>query len=183
LRTACADAATWPKHIKVAVNLSPVQFVKGDLVDSVSRALIDSGLRPEQLELEITESVLLYKSEENVALLHALKSLGVSIVLDDFGTGYSSLSYLKMFPFDKIKIDQSFVRELMTRADCAAIVCALIGLGRSLNIVTTAEGVETAEQLTLLRAVGCNMAQGYLFSRPVPKSELAFFGRTSRRIA
>ena len=183
LRTACADAASWSKHLKVAVNLSPVQFVKGDLVDSVSRALVDSGLQPEQLELEITESVLLYKSEENVALLHALKSLGVSIVLDDFGTGYSSLSYLKMFPFDKIKIDQSFVKELMTRADCAAIVCALIGLGRSLNILTTAEGVETVEQLTLLRAVGCNLAQGYLFSRPAPKGELDFINRMSRRTA
>ena len=174
LRTACADAAAWPTQKKVSVNLSPVQFGKGDIVDSVSRALIDSGLRPEQLELEITESVLLYKSEENLALLHALKSLGVSIVLDDFGTGYSSLGYLKMFPFDKIKIDQSFVRELATRTDCAAIVCALIGLGRTLNIVTTAEGVETQEQLTLLRAVGCNQAQGYLFSKPLRKSELDF---------
>ena len=174
LRTACADAAAWPGQKKVAVNLSPVQFGKGDLVDSVSRALVNSGLRPEQLELEITESVLLYKSEENLALLHALKSLGVSIVLDDFGTGYSSLGYLKMFPFDKIKIDQSFVRELATRADCAAIVCALIGLGRTLNIVTTAEGVETQEQLTLLRAVGCNQAQGYLFSKPLRKCDLDF---------
>jgi diguanylate cyclase (GGDEF)-like protein/PAS domain S-box-containing protein len=183
LRTACADAAAWPKHMKVAVNLSPVQFGKGDLVDSVSRALIDSGLQPEQLELEITESVLLHKSEENLALLHELKSLGVAIVLDDFGTGYSSLSYLKMFPFDKIKIDQSFVRELTTRTDCAAIVCALIGLGRSLNILTTAEGVETSEQLTLLRTVGCNLAQGYLFSRPVPKSKLTFATQKSERVA
>jgi diguanylate cyclase (GGDEF)-like protein/PAS domain S-box-containing protein len=179
LRTACADAAAWPNQKKVAVNLSPVQFGKGDLVDSVSRALIDSGLRPEQLELEITESVLLYKSEENLALLHALKSLGVSIVLDDFGTGYSSLGYLKMFPFDKIKIDQSFVRELTTRTDCSAIVCALIGLGRSLNIVTTAEGVETHEQLALLRAVGCNQAQGYLFSKPVRIGELDFAAQSS----
>ena len=183
LRTACADAATWPGQKKVSINLSPVQFGKGDLVDSVSRALVDSGLRPEQLELEITESVLLYKSEENLALLHALKSLGVSIVLDDFGTGYSSLGYLKLFPFDKIKIDQSFVRELTTRTDCAAIVCALIGLGRNLNIVTTAEGVETQEQLTLLRAVGCNQAQGYLFSKPVRKSELDFAAQYAGRAA
>jgi diguanylate cyclase (GGDEF)-like protein/PAS domain S-box-containing protein len=183
LRTACADAATWPRPTKVAVNLSPVQFGKGDLVDSVSRALVDSGLEPERLELEITESVLLSKSEENLALLHSLKSLGVSIVLDDFGTGYSSLSYLKMFPFDKIKIDQSFVRELTTRTDCAAIVCALIGLGRTLNIETTAEGVETEEQFTLLRAVGCNLVQGFLFGEPAANSELKLTARFGGRAA
>jgi diguanylate cyclase (GGDEF)-like protein/PAS domain S-box-containing protein len=174
LRTACADAVMWPPRIKVAVNLSTVQFGMGDLVGMVSDALVESGLPPERLELEITESVLLQKSEDNIALLYALKSLGVSIVLDDFGTGYSSLSYLKMFPFDKLKIDKSFVAELSTRADCAAIVCAVIGLGRSLGIATTAEGVETQDQFALLRAVGCNLAQGYLFGRPVPISELTF---------
>jgi len=174
LRTACADAARWPERMKVAVNLSPVQFGKGDLVDCVARALTDSGLPPERLELEITESVLLHDDEKYPALLHAIKSIGVSIVLDDFGTGYSSLSYLRMFPFDKIKIDQSFVKELSTRPDCAAIVCALIALGRNLDMATTAEGVETEEQLMLLRAVGCDLAQGYLFGKPVANDELSF---------
>jgi diguanylate cyclase (GGDEF)-like protein/PAS domain S-box-containing protein len=174
LRTACADAAGWPLHCKVAINLSPAQFRSGDLVDTVSRTLAECGLPPQRLELEITESVFLKKSEENLAVLHQLKSLGVSIVLDDFGTGYSSLSYLKMFPFDKIKIDRTFVEELASRADCASIVGAVINLGRSLDIGTVAEGVETPEQLTLLRAAGCREAQGYLFSRPVPASELTF---------
>jgi diguanylate cyclase (GGDEF)-like protein len=174
LRTACGDATAWPPHTKAAVNLSPVQFGKGDLVSAVSRALVESGLAPNRLELEITESILLHNNAENIALLHTLKALGISIVLDDFGTGYSSLSYLKMFPFDKIKIDRSFVTDLSTRPDCAAIVCAIIGLGRSLDIVTTAEGVETMEQSSLLRAAGCQLAQGYLFSKPVPVSQLAF---------
>jgi len=176
LRQTCADATAWPADIKVAVNLSPVQFGKGDLVGTVSRALADSGLPPDRLELEITESVLLRNNEENIAILAALKSIGVSIVLDDFGTGYSSLSYLRMFPFDKIKIDRSFVRELSTRSDCAAIVCAIVSLARTLNIVTTAEGIETEDQLLLLRTAGCTLAQGYLFSRPVPAADLAFGG-------
>jgi len=183
LRTACADAVTWPSHIKVAVNLSAVQFSKGDLVGTVSEVLVKSRLPPERLELEVTESVLLHKSEENIALLYALKNLGVSIVLDDFGTGYSSLSYLKMFPFDKLKIDKSFVAEISTRTDCAAIVCAVIGLGRSLNITTTAEGVETQEQFILLRAIGCDLVQGYLFGRPVPKSEFTFAAEMFGRVA
>jgi diguanylate cyclase (GGDEF)-like protein/PAS domain S-box-containing protein len=174
LRTACTDATAWPADIKVAVNVSPVQFRKGDLVETVAAALVDSGLPPERLELEITESVLLHNNDENLAILSALKSLGVSIVLDDFGTGYSSLSYLKVFPFDKIKIDRSFVSELSERSDCAAIVCAIINLARTLNIMTTAEGVETLEQLMLLRAAGCSIAQGFLLSRPVPSSELDF---------
>jgi diguanylate cyclase (GGDEF)-like protein len=174
MQKACTDAANWPVNIKLAVNLSPVQFRDGNLADIVAAALAGSGLRPERLELEITESVLLQKSAGNISILHQLKSLGVGIVLDDFGTGYSSLSYLRMFPFDKIKIDKSFVAELSDRADCAAIVCAITGLGRSLNIVTTAEGVETQEQFDLLRAAGCSQAQGYLFSRPRPSSELEF---------
>ncbi|HVZ53552.1 MAG TPA: EAL domain-containing protein [Pseudolabrys sp.] len=174
LRTACIEATSWPSRMKVAVNVSPVQFRKGDLVDTVARALIDSNLAPERLELEITESVLLHNNEENLAILSALKSLGVSIVLDDFGTGYSSLSYLKMFPFDKIKIDRSFVTELSNRPDCAAIVCAIVNLARILNMVTTAEGIETREQLLLLRAAGCSFAQGYLLGRPVRGCELGF---------
>lgn len=174
LRTACAEATAWPAGMKVAVNVSPVQFRKGDLVQTVADALIDSGLAPERLELEITESVLVHNNDENLAILAALKSLGVSIVLDDFGTGYSSLSYLKMFPFDKIKIDRSFVSEFSERPDCAAIVCAVINLAHTLNIATTAEGVETRQQLQLLRAAGCSTAQGFLLSRPVPPAELTF---------
>jgi EAL domain-containing protein (putative c-di-GMP-specific phosphodiesterase class I) len=135
---------------------------------------MQSGLAPERLELEITESVLLQKSAGNLTMLHQFKSFGISVVLDDFGTGYSSLSYLRMFPFDKIKIDRSFVSELSNRADCAAIVCAITGLGRGLNIMTTAEGVETEEQLDLLRAAGVDQLQGYLLSRPKPAAELGF---------
>ncbi len=172
LRQACRDAAGMPPHIRVAVNLSPVQFRSGDLLQLVTAALEESGLPPERLELEITESVLLQKDTGNFAMLHQIKKLGVSIVLDDFGTGYSSLSYLRLFPVDKIKIDQSFIREMPTRADCAAIVCAITSLSRELNIVTTAEGVETEEQLKLVRAAGCKLAQGYLFGRPMPASKL-----------
>ena len=174
LRKACNEAAKWPEHIKVAVNLSPAQFRDCNLVEMVTDALMQSGLAPERLELEITESVLLQKSASNLTMLHQFKSFGISVVLDDFGTGYSSLSYLRMFPFDKIKIDRSFVSELSNRADCAAIVCAITGLGRGLNILTTAEGVETEEQLDLLRAAGVDQLQGYLLSRPKPASELGF---------
>jgi diguanylate cyclase (GGDEF)-like protein len=181
LRRACADAATWPAHIRVAVNLSPVQFRNSDLLEIVSAALADSGLAAERLELEITESVLLQKNARDLSILHQIKSLGVSVVLDDFGTGYSSLSYLRLFPFDKIKIDKSFVREMPNRADCAAIVCAITSLGRELNMVTTAEGVETEEQLELVRAAGCKLAQGFLFSRPCPLSQLKF--TTARAVA
>jgi diguanylate cyclase (GGDEF)-like protein len=181
LGEACAEAATWPANVRIAVNLSPAQFRRGDLVDVITGALGRSGLAAERLELEITESVLLQKSEGNLATLHAIKSLGVSIVLDDFGTGYSSLGYLRMFPFDKIKIDRVFVQELASRADCAAIVCAITGLARSLGIVTTAEGVETEEQLALVRAAGCNQVQGYLFGRPVPAGALAWVSAISRR--
>jgi EAL domain-containing protein (putative c-di-GMP-specific phosphodiesterase class I) len=174
LRQACADAAHWPDTVKLAVNLSPAQFRNSPLVEIVVGALADSGLEPSRLELEITESVLLQKHADNLTVLHRLQDLGVGIVLDDFGTGYSSLTYLRMFPFDKIKIDRSFVAELSERSDCAAIVCAITGLGRSLDIATTAEGVETRQQFELLRAAGCTQAQGYLFSRPRPAAELTF---------
>jgi diguanylate cyclase (GGDEF)-like protein/PAS domain S-box-containing protein len=180
LRAACADAVRWPSHIKLAVNLSSVQFGQGDLVGAVANTLGASGLPPERLELEITESVLLQKSDDNIALLHQLKCSGVSIVLDDFGTRYSSLSYLKMFPWDKIKIDRSFVNELTTRADCRAIVCAVIGLGHSLHIATTAEGIETEEQCNLLRVAGCTLGQGFLFGRPVPKTKLTLAAKHRR---
>jgi predicted signal transduction protein with EAL and GGDEF domain len=174
LRTACADAAKWPPHLKVAVNLSPVQFKQHDLLATLKSALDESGLDPSRLELEITETILIDKNEENLAILHDLKNLKVSIVLDDFGIGYSSMRYLQMFPFDKIKVDKSFIQSMTSHADSAAIVSAIVGLGRSLDIETTAEGVETAEQLTFLRVAGCQLAQGFLFSRPVPASELSF---------
>jgi len=182
LRQACRDAQSLdaPTDIKVAVNLSPVQFGRGNLVDTVSDALRQSGLSPHRLQLEITESVLLQNNAENLTRLHQLKALGVSIVLDDFGTGYSSLSYLRMFPFDRIKIDQSFVNNLTNRRDCATIVSAVINLGRDLHIATTAEGVDTQEQLAWLRTAGCNAAQGFLFSHPVPITDLAL-GAPRRR--
>jgi diguanylate cyclase (GGDEF)-like protein len=181
LGEACAEAARWPASVRIAVNLSAAQFRRGDLIAVVTGALDRSGLDPDRLELEITESVLLQKSEGNLATLHAIKSLGVSIVLDDFGTGYSSLGYLRMFPFDKIKIDRVFVQELASRSDCAAIVCAITGLARSLSIVTTAEGVETEEQLSLVRAAGCNQVQGYLFGRPGPARALPWAPAIPRR--
>jgi EAL domain-containing protein (putative c-di-GMP-specific phosphodiesterase class I) len=172
LRRACTDAAAWPSRVRVAVNLSPVQFRRNNLIDAISRALADSGLPADRLKLEITESVLMQGNAENIDTLHRLRGLGVSIVLDDFGTGYSSLSYLRMFPFDQIKIDRSFVSELSSNADCSAIVSAVAGLGRSLNVATVAEGVETEEQLLLVRAAGCTHAQGFLFGRPCAAAQL-----------
>jgi diguanylate cyclase (GGDEF)-like protein len=174
LRKACSDAVRWPPHIKVGVNLSAVQFRKANPVDNFCKALNESGLPPERLELEITESVLLQNNVEHVEALHQLRLMGISIVLDDFGTGYSSLSYLRMFPFDKIKIDRSFVHELAKNADCAAIVSAVAGLGSSLRIGTVAEGIETGDQLLLVHAAGCTHAQGFLFGRPCPAAELNF---------
>jgi EAL domain-containing protein (putative c-di-GMP-specific phosphodiesterase class I) len=174
LRRACKDAAGWPSDVRLAVNLSPVQIRSGDMVGTVKRALADSGFPARRLELEVTESVLLQHNEQNLRVLHELQNLGVAIVLDDFGTGYSSMSYLLSFPFDKIKIDRTFVGELSLRSECAAIVSAVSGLARSLNIGTTAEGVETAEQFTLLRAAGCTLAQGYLFGLPCPNAALEF---------
>ncbi|MGY3034823.1 diguanylate cyclase (GGDEF)-like protein [Bradyrhizobium sp. USDA 4354] len=173
LRSACTDAATWPDDVDVAVNLSPVQFKSPNLIASVTEALATSGLDARRLELEITESVLLQNSEATLTTLHELRAMGVRISLDDFGTGYSSLSYLRSFPFDKIKIDRSFVSELATREDSMAIIRAVTGLGRSLGIVTTAEGVENDVQLELLRREGCTQAQGYLFSKPRPASDVA----------
>ena len=172
LRQACLDAAGWSRDVCVAVNLSPVQFKNPSLVSTVKEALGASGLPAHRLELEITESVLLQNSEATLAVLHELRGFGVRISLDDFGTGYSSLSYLRSFPFDKIKIDRSFVSELATRDDSMAIVRAVTSLGKSLGIVTTAEGVETDAQFDLLRQEGCTQVQGYLFSRPRPAAEV-----------
>jgi diguanylate cyclase (GGDEF)-like protein len=171
LREACAQAATWPRDIRVAVNLSPSQFRK-TLVPTVIQTLAATGLRPDLLELEITESVLLQNSETTLLILRQLHDIGVRISMDDFGTGYSSLSYLHSFPFDKIKIDRSFVSKLETQPNCMAIVRAVAGLGRTLGMKTTAEGVETVEQLEWLRSEGCSEVQGYLFSRPKPAESL-----------
>jgi diguanylate cyclase (GGDEF)-like protein/PAS domain S-box-containing protein len=168
LRRACGDAASWPEHVKISVNLSPMQFRTEDLVPAVERALAHSGLPAPRLEVEITESALLQNNDKVLSTLHQLHALGVRIALDDFGTGYSSLSYLRSFPFDKIKIDQSFVREIGSRPDCLAIVTSVASLARQLGMSTTAEGVETAEQLTELQAAGCDEVQGFYFDRPKP---------------
>jgi diguanylate cyclase (GGDEF)-like protein len=173
LRTACAQAASWPKDIKVAVNLSALQLTaeQADLV--VVSALAESGIAASRLELEITEAVLLRDTKATIGTLRRIHGLGVHIVLDDFGTGYSSLSYLRSFPFDKIKIDRSFVKELQNSAESQAIVTAIASLARSLGMASTAEGVETPEQLDLVRKLGCGEAQGYLFSVPRTASEMA----------
>lgn len=172
LRRACADAAAWPDGIKVAVNLSPAQFREPRLVDMIRAALTDSCLPPSRLVLEITECVLLQDSDATFATLHELHELGTPISMDDFGTGYSSLSYLQSFPFDKIKIDKSFIGDLNDKKSAVHIVRAVAGLGVNLGMLTTAEGVETLEQLQQLRLEGCSEVQGYLFSRPRPKEDI-----------
>jgi diguanylate cyclase (GGDEF)-like protein len=172
LRRACAEAVKWPGEATVAVNLSPLQFRDHALAETVLEALAASGLPARRLELEITESLLLQDNDSVLAILHEIRALGVRISMDDFGTGFSSLSYLRRFPFDKIKIDQSFVRGLTEQKDCRAIVRAVIGLGRSLGMAVIAEGVETEEQLDMLREEGCRQVQGYLFSPPRPAHEI-----------
>ncbi len=174
LRTACAEAVKWPAAVKVAVNLSLVQFRKTDLADVVTHALVDAGLRPERLELEITETALIESAAECLPALRQFKALGITIVLDDFGTGYSSLSQLAKFPFDRIKIDKSFTQNMTRRSECAAIISATLTLAQSLDIQTTAEGVETVEQYRLLRLAGVTSLQGFLFKRPGPASEIDF---------
>jgi diguanylate cyclase (GGDEF)-like protein len=172
LMRACAEAASWPENITVAVNLSAAQFQSDHLVSTVKNALAASGLSPSRLEVEITESIFLQDSESNLAVLTQLGDLGVKISMDDFGTGYSSLGYLRSFPFDKIKIDRSFIRDLPTSQSSVAIVRAICGLARSFGASTTAEGVETDDQLTQIRAEGCTEVQGYIFGRPLPASEI-----------
>lgn len=168
LQRACRDALAWPEHIRVSVNLSPMQFRDSNLVKSVAGALIQCGLDPSRLELEITESVLLQKNDANLEALRQLRNLGLTIALDDFGTGYSSLSYLQRFPFDKIKIDQSFVRDVDRWPDSLPILQSIASLGKNLGMKTTAEGVETEAQLEIITNAGFIEAQGYYFSRPVP---------------
>jgi diguanylate cyclase (GGDEF)-like protein len=173
VRQACAEARTWPSDLRVAVNVSPSQFRNKGLVSTVMSALAASGLPPDRLELEITEAVLLHNNDATLTVLHQLRGLGVRISMDDFGTGYSSLSYLRSFPFDKIKIDRSFVRDLIEKPDSIAIIRAVTGLGQSFGMTTTAEGVETQEQLDQMRAEGCTEVQGYFFSKPMPACEIA----------
>jgi EAL domain-containing protein (putative c-di-GMP-specific phosphodiesterase class I) len=167
LREACREAAGWAPEISLSVNLSPVQFRNPGLVASVQGACAAAGLDPKRLELEITESVLITDSAGTLETLRTLKAFGVRIAMDDFGTGYSSLSYLRSFPFDKIKIDRSFVADVTSGGEAAAIVRAIIGLGRSLGMQTTVEGVETQAQFDHLRAEGCDQIQGYLVGRPL----------------
>jgi EAL domain-containing protein (putative c-di-GMP-specific phosphodiesterase class I) len=173
IRQACTEAAAWPSDLRVAVNVSPVQFRNKNLVSAVMSALAASGLRSNRLELEITETVLMHNNDATLAVLHQLRSMGVRISMDDFGTGYSSLSYLRSFPFDKIKIDQSFVRDLIAKPDSIAIIRAVAGLGQSFGMTTTAEGVETQEQLDQMRIEGCTEVQGFFYGKPMPASEIA----------
>ena len=171
LREACREAASWPRPLSIAINLSPMQFRHGDLPGLVHEILLETGLTPGRLELEITEGVLIDDFARAVSLLRRLKNLGVRIAMDDFGTGYSSLSYLQSFPFDKIKIDQSFIAKLNQHSQSEAIIRAVIGLGRGLDLPVIAEGVETEEQLAFLSKEGCNEMQGFLIGRPKPISD------------
>jgi len=180
LRESCRIASRWPQRLRVAVNLSAVQFRSSAVIDLVDEALTESGLEPERLELEITESALIEDLEGAQATLAALRSRGVRVAMDDFGTGYSSLAYLKRFPMDKLKIDGMFVRSLDSDQDAQAVVTAIISLARALRLDTTAEGVETPEQLVMLKALGCDDVQGFLISRPMPEADVpAYLERTS----
>jgi len=172
LREACGAAQLWPSDARVAVNLSPVQFKNKRLFETIQSILFETGLPPTRLELEITESLLLTDNDHTLQTLHRLRAIGVRISMDDFGTGYSSLSYLRAFPFDKIKIDRSFMRDLDKRGDSLAIIKAVIGLGHSLGMSTTAEGVETDEQLRAVREQACDEVQGFLFSPPLEPADV-----------
>lgn len=175
IREACAEAASWPGAVKVAVNLSPAQIKSRSLLGTVTSALEAAGLMPEQLELEVTETVLLEESEANLKILHKLRSLGTTIALDDFGAGYSSLNYLRRFPFNKIKIDRSFMHDLQAKPESAAIVRATIQLAQALGMATTGEGVETAEQFIMLGTAGCKEVQGYFISPPCQSDRVPEF--------
>jgi len=183
LNTACREAVSWPDHIHVAVNVSPVQFKSQTLALNVAAALAASGLAPSRLELEITEAVLIRDDEAALDVLHQLRELGVRIALDDFGTGYSSLSYLQRFPFDKIKIDRAFIKDLAGTGASSTIVQAVVNIAAASDMTTTAEGVETEQQRNLLRILGCTEMQGYLFSRPVPATEVRKFLSSHREKA
>jgi predicted signal transduction protein with EAL and GGDEF domain len=179
LRRACRQAAAWPESIHVSVNLSPLQFRGDVLVDLVAAVLARSGLAAARLELEITETVLLADSQANIATLHSLRQLGVSVAMDDFGVGYSSLSYLYSFPFDRVKIDGSFVANMMQRREARHIVRAITGLCRDLGMRTTAECIETREQLEVLRELAATDGQGYFFGKAMPAAQVEAFLETS----
>jgi EAL domain-containing protein (putative c-di-GMP-specific phosphodiesterase class I) len=184
LRTACAEAVSWPDHIKIAVNVSPAQFRNQALGLTVIGALAASGLPARRLELEITETAIIHDEEATLGKIAQLREMGVHISLDDFGTGYSSLSYLQRIPFDKIKIDQSFIENVADNDVSLAIVQAVITVAKARNVITVAEGVETEQQRELLRMLGCSEMQGYLFSRPVPVQDLfQFFPTRAQRAA
>jgi EAL domain-containing protein (putative c-di-GMP-specific phosphodiesterase class I) len=172
LEQACFEAAIWPEHIRLAVNVSPVQFRTHTLALHVASALASSGLKANRLELEITEAVLIRDDEAALAILHQLRAVGVRIALDDFGTGYSSLSYLQRFPFDKIKIDRCFITDIAEPDGSSSIVQAVVNIASARNMTTTAEGVETEAQKELLRTLGCTEMQGYLFSAAKPAAEV-----------
>ena len=174
LREACAEAALWPDHVKIAVNLSPIQFKSTRLVQAVAGAIAAAGIAPNRVELEITESVLLQDSDKTYEMLRGLRDLGVGISMDDFGTGYSSLSYLQKFRFDKIKIDRCFLADTSEDGGGLAVIRAICGLGRALGLAVIAEGAETAEQVELARREGCTDVQGYFFSPPVGAAEIGW---------
>jgi diguanylate cyclase (GGDEF)-like protein len=183
LRTACTHASRWPQPVGVAVNLSAMQFKGRNLVQLTLNALAASGLAAGRLDLEITESVLLQDEANTIGVLHQLRDIGVQISMDDFGTGYSSLAYLRNFPFDKIKIDRSFVRDMLVRKDCQAIIRAVVGLARSLGITTIIEGIETKEQLETAKAEGCDEGQGWLFAKAMPDRDIPQYLAQRARIA
>jgi EAL domain-containing protein (putative c-di-GMP-specific phosphodiesterase class I) len=172
---ACRFAADWPRHLQIAVNLSPVQFESETIVGDIATALAESRLPPERLEIEVTEGVLLRDSPVIRERLSALQALGVRVVLDDFGTGYSSLGYLWQFPFDKLKIDQSFIRAIDRNPRARGVLRTIIALGRTLGLPVTAEGIETENEAAFVRKLRCDLVQGYLFSRPLPETEVAGF--------
>ncbi|MBM3608230.1 MAG: EAL domain-containing protein [Alphaproteobacteria bacterium] len=173
LEKACADAAQWPAQIRVSVNLSPIQFRDKNLPYKIAEVLRLSGLPPKRLELEITEAALLVDSADNIEILTQLRETGIRIVMDDFGTGYSSLNYLRSFPFDKIKIDRSYVKDLEKgHNQSRTILDAVVAMARGLDLSTTAEGVETQAQMDILKLAGCTEMQGYYFSKPLPRAEI-----------
>jgi len=172
LQEACRFASNWPGSISVAVNVSPKQFAGTGLAQTILQALAHSGLHPSRLELEITESIFIANIERTLATLHSLRDLGVRIALDDFGTGYSSLSYLRSFPFDKVKIDRSFVADLDNGGNAHAVIRAITTLAEALGMETLAEGVESTRQLDILKREGCNYIQGYLLGRPMASSDV-----------
>jgi EAL domain-containing protein (putative c-di-GMP-specific phosphodiesterase class I) len=185
IRQACLTAAKWPEHLLVAVNISAAQFRSAGLMQVIVNALAAANLKPTRLEIEITETVLLQDREATLAILHQLRALGVRVAMDDFGTGYSSLTYLQCFPFDKIKIDRSFVKDITDNAGSLNIVRAVAAMANGMGMTATAEGVETAAQLEKIMAEGCTEMQGYLFSRPLPASDIErlFLSRTKTNAA